>query len=87
LTDAKEYFIADWETGEALLKAIAAKLIPDIPEETRIVILQQTDLKDVDADERSAASANDEGPGLSVLEEVKERATSKQELEKEIASK
>jgi hypothetical protein len=61
-------------------------LIPDIPEETRIVILQQTDLKEAEADEQSMASGNDEGSGLSVLEEVKERATSRQELEKEIGS-
>lgn len=58
----------------ALLKAIAERLIPGIPEETRIAILQQTD-----------AGAVSSGSARTVLEQVIESATSKDELEKEIS--
>lgn len=68
-----------------LLKAIAQKLIPGIPEQTRIAILQQTDAGDADADvfpeNDSAASVQ----GRTVLQEVIEQATSRDALEKEIA--
>ncbi|KAI0850475.1 P-loop containing nucleoside triphosphate hydrolase protein [Daldinia vernicosa] len=71
-------------TGKStLLKAVAEKLIPGIPEETRITILQQTDVGDVNADE-GPAPASSEGEGPEVLEEVIERATAKQEVQKEI---
>ncbi|KAI4869367.1 P-loop containing nucleoside triphosphate hydrolase protein [Hypoxylon rubiginosum] len=72
-------------TGKStLLKAIAEKLIPGIPEETRIVILQQTDAGDASADEVSADSTSGKGESAAVLEEVIERATSKQEVQQEI---
>ncbi|KAI1763467.1 P-loop containing nucleoside triphosphate hydrolase protein [Hypoxylon sp. FL1150] len=71
-------------TGKStLLKAIAEKLIPGIPEETRIVILQQTDAGDVNTDE-STASTPSKGEGRAVLEDVIERATSKQAVQQEI---
>lgn len=63
----------------ALLRAIAEKLIPGIPEEARISILQQTN----DNDDGVDAKAN----RRTVLEEVIERATAKDELEQEIQSK
>lgn len=71
-------------TGKStLLKAIAEKLIPGVPEETRMVILQQTDAGDSNTDE-SSASTPGKGEGRAVLEEVIERATSKQEVQQEI---
>ncbi|ERT02597.1 hypothetical protein HMPREF1624_00897 [Sporothrix schenckii ATCC 58251] len=64
-------------TGKStLLRAIAEKLIPGIPEEARISILQQTN------DSGDGADAKDNR--RTVLEEVIERATAKDELEKEI---
>ncbi|KAI0110085.1 P-loop containing nucleoside triphosphate hydrolase protein [Daldinia grandis] len=71
-------------TGKStLLKAVAEKLIPGIPEETRITILQQTDAGDVNADE-GLVSTPGEGESPAVLEEVIERATAKQEMQTEI---
>ncbi|KAI1136994.1 P-loop containing nucleoside triphosphate hydrolase protein [Hypoxylon sp. FL0543] len=71
-------------TGKStLLKAVAEKLIPGIPEETRIVILQQTDAGDVNTDEGPVPKPS-EGQGPAVLEEVIERATAKQEVQQEI---
>lgn len=67
-----------------MLKAIAEKLIPGIQEQTRIAILQQTDARNVDADVSPRNDTVSPGPGRTVLEEVIERATSKDELEKEI---
>ncbi|KAI8689969.1 hypothetical protein LRP88_13729 [Fusarium phalaenopsidis] len=68
-------------TGKStLLKAIAEKLIPGIPEETRIAILQQTKL--VDEKPRGTPEAGNEG--LSVLEQVIEKATAKQAVEQDI---
>ncbi|KAI0882753.1 P-loop containing nucleoside triphosphate hydrolase protein [Annulohypoxylon maeteangense] len=71
-------------TGKStLLKAIAEKLIPGIPEETRVVILQQTDAGDVNTDETPAStSSHNEGPV--VLEDVIERATAKHVVQQEI---
>ncbi|KAI1446409.1 P-loop containing nucleoside triphosphate hydrolase protein [Annulohypoxylon stygium] len=71
-------------TGKStLLKAIAEKLIPGIPEETRVVILQQTDAGDVNTDEDPTSTPeNAEGPV--VLEEVIERATAKHAVQHEI---
>lgn len=68
-----------------MLKAIAEKLIPGIPEQTRIAILQQTDAGDANAVASPGNDAVPSGPGRTVLEEVIERATSKDELEKEIS--
>lgn len=85
-----------------LLKAIAEKLIPGIPEQTRIAILQQTDADaggggagtgtgaDADADADADASGLDNamkslGSGRPVLEDIIDRATSKDELEREIS--
>ena len=70
------------------MKAIAEKLIPGIPEETRIVILQQTNTSDVNTDEEPQkhrlSDSSGEGKGVTVLEEIIERATSKQEVQREI---
>lgn len=68
-----------------LLKAIAEKLIPGIPEQTRIVILQQTDARRTDGDARPGKDAASSVAGRSVLEEVLEKAMSKDELEREIS--
>lgn len=68
-------------TGKStLLKAIAEKLIPGIPEETRIAILQQTKL----VDEKPKGSPEAGNEGLSVLEQVIEKATAKQAVEQDI---
>ncbi|KAK6087443.1 ABC transporter [Seiridium cupressi] len=72
-------------TGKStLLKAIAEKLIPGIPEETRVVILQQTDFSDANTDEPLESAAGPKSGGLNVLEEVIERATARQAVHKEI---
>ncbi|KAI1214095.1 P-loop containing nucleoside triphosphate hydrolase protein [Annulohypoxylon truncatum] len=71
-------------TGKStLLKAIAEKLIPGIPEEMRVVILQQTDTGDANTDD-GPASTSDNGEGPVVLEEVIERATAKHAVQREI---
>ncbi|PQE22828.1 ABC transporter protein [Rutstroemia sp. NJR-2017a BBW] len=71
-----------------LLKAIAEKLIPGIPVQTRISILQQTDAdsKDIDQESNSQGSAlgKTDDSGLSVWEEVIDRATSRSEFQREI---
>ncbi|ROT40580.1 ABC transporter [Sodiomyces alkalinus F11] len=74
------------------LKAIAEKLIPGIPEETRISILQQTNAQIPDTDHFSsdAASLQDrtepQAPERhgNVLEEVIEKATARSDVEQEI---
>ncbi|KAK3687356.1 ABC transporter [Podospora appendiculata] len=68
-----------------LLRAIADKLIPGIPEKTRVSILQQTNASDVNTDD-TAALDQVGGPaeGPTVLEDVVDRATAKSELEQEI---
>ncbi|KAK8118656.1 uncharacterized protein PG998_003282 [Apiospora kogelbergensis] len=74
-------------TGKStLLKAIAEKLIPGIPEETRIAILQQTEVGDVRANEAlpgSSSSPKANGERL-VIEEVIEKATARSEVKREI---
>ena len=73
------------------MKAVAEKLIPGIPENTRISILQQTRADDANTDtppgngaiEKSATSS----AGRTVLEEVVERATARHDIEREIRSK
>lgn len=65
----------------ALLKAIAEKLIPGIPEGTRIALLQQSRL--VDGDDNAASAAKGNGK-LSVLQEVVDRATARCIVEQEI---
>jgi hypothetical protein len=67
----------------ALLKAIADRLIPGIPENTRISILQQTDEGEATADS-AVNSEKGSASGRSVLEEVIDGATAKSELEQEI---
>ncbi len=68
-----------------MLKAIAEKLIPGIPEKTRVSILQQTDASDANMDDVGPASASTgQVGGRTVLEEVIDKATSKDDLEKEI---
>ncbi|KAK3390254.1 putative transporter protein [Podospora didyma] len=69
-----------------LLRAIAEKLIPGIPEKTRISILQQTNAGDANTDEDHSVSAAGAGQagGPTVLEDVVDKATAKSELEQEI---
>ncbi|KAL7899326.1 P-loop containing nucleoside triphosphate hydrolase protein [Trichoderma sp. SZMC 28014] len=68
-------------TGKStLLKAIAQKLIPGIPEGSRIAILQQTKLTESDEDDKTK---DKKGEG-SVLQEVIERATARSVIEQEI---
>jgi hypothetical protein len=66
-----------------LLRAIAERLIPGIPEETRIAILQQTNAGDAVAQGDTSSNKNT-CPGPTVLEEVIDKATARSELEKEI---
>ncbi|KAK1252804.1 hypothetical protein MKX08_003991 [Trichoderma sp. CBMAI-0020] len=69
-------------TGKStLLKAIAQKLIPGIPEGSRIAILQQTKLTESDEDDKTTKDKRGEG---SVLQEVIERATARSVIEQEI---
>ncbi|KAI6261589.1 hypothetical protein MCOR29_007383 [Pyricularia oryzae] len=93
LTDAKlrlkagQRYVLVGKNGSGkstLLKAIAEKLIPGIPEATRISILQQTDATDETALGVQSSSSN--GKALSTLDEVIERATSRSELEQEIGA-
>ncbi|KAG7404231.1 putative ABC transporter ATP-binding protein [Fusarium oxysporum f. sp. rapae] len=66
-----------------LLRAIAEKLIPGIPEKTRVSILQQTNADDVEANDlRPRTTAT--GESQTVLEDVIEKATARSELEREI---
>ncbi|KAI0450694.1 hypothetical protein F5B21DRAFT_421329 [Xylaria acuta] len=69
-------------------EAIAQKLIPGIPEETRIVILQQTDPGDVNTatnpEQIIAQPLNTSD--RNVLEEVIERATARHEAQRELES-
>ena len=75
----------------ALLRAIAEKLIPGIPEETRVSILQQTNAGDANTDDDpSRATPTQSRTGLqgpTVLEEVIDKATAKSELDREINGK
>lgn len=79
--------MTDWGVV-ALLKAIAEKLIPGIPEETRVTILQQTEDGDSEVegilpDISSPRTKNEDD---SVIEEVIERATARSGVQKEIES-
>lgn len=66
----------------AILKAVAEKLIPGIPIQTRIAILQQTF---AEAPQSTASESEDQSLGqLSVLETVVDRATSRNVVQKEI---
>ena len=72
------------------MKAVAEKLIPGIPIATRISILQQTStnddsraLPDAIIDQVSELGVST-GNQLSVLEELIERATSRNEIQQEI---
>lgn len=68
-------------TGKStLLKAIAQKLIPGIPEDSRIALLQQTKLTESE-DDRTTEESSGKG---SVLQEVIERATARSVVEQEI---
>ncbi|KAK4660868.1 hypothetical protein QC762_122860 [Podospora pseudocomata] len=66
-----------------LLRAISEKLIPGIPEEVRVGILQQTGIPD-DADDDEWKDGGPETVGQTVLEQVVDRATAKGEVEKDI---
>lgn len=74
----------------AILKAIAEKLIPGIPIQTRISILQQTS-NDGSEDGGDVTSSLQNiklsGNTLSVLEAVIDKATSRSEIQREIDSK
>lgn len=65
----------------ALLRAIADKLIPGIPEGTRMAILQQTRLSDEDDDSTVKDKPQD---SITTLEEVIEKATFRNVVEQEI---
>ncbi|CEJ84904.1 hypothetical protein VHEMI03610 [[Torrubiella] hemipterigena] len=65
----------------ALLRAIADKLIPGIPEGTRMAILQQTRLSDEDEDSTVKDKPQD---SITTLEEVIEKATFRNVVEQEI---
>jgi len=67
----------------AILKAVAEKLIPGIPIPTRIAILQQTSV-DEQTKPESCEAVSTTASRLSVLEEVIEKATSRNELQCEI---
>ncbi|KAM5348157.1 hypothetical protein ACJ41O_007981 [Fusarium nematophilum] len=69
------------KSSEALLKAIAEKLVPGIPEETRIAILQQSKLVDENSGGNSGPK---DGESASVLEEVIEKATAKHAVEQDV---
>ncbi|KAM7203500.1 hypothetical protein V8F33_002120 [Rhypophila sp. PSN 637] len=69
-----------------LLRAISEKLIPGIPEKTRIAILQQTNAAGANVDDslikETGAAESTQEP--TVLEDVIDKATAKSELEQEI---
>ncbi|KAK0627647.1 ABC transporter [Immersiella caudata] len=65
-----------------LLRAIAEKLIPGIPEKTRVAILQQTNASDANTEPLPGSSEAASGP--TVLEDVIDKATARSELEQEI---
>ncbi|KAH8589657.1 P-loop containing nucleoside triphosphate hydrolase protein [Bisporella sp. PMI_857] len=70
-------------TGKStILKAVAEKLIPGIPLQTRIAILQQTSVEQKPGQGESAPVVT--GGQLSVLETVIDRATSRSEIQQEI---
>ncbi|KAG4422739.1 hypothetical protein IFR04_004087 [Cadophora malorum] len=74
-------------TGKStILKAIAEKLIPGIPIQTRISILQQTSNDGSEEGEvtNSLQNIKLEGNQMSVLEAVIDRATSRSEIQREI---
>lgn len=70
------------------MKAVAEKLIPGIPIQTRISILQQTSTSDpnaasTDGSTATAKSASSSGQ-MSVLETVIDGATSRNDIQQEI---
>ncbi|KAF4631392.1 hypothetical protein G7Y89_g6740 [Cudoniella acicularis] len=75
-------------TGKStLLKAVAQKLIPGIPLQTRISILQQTSSDDSSSPSETATAAKSESIStsqLSVLEYVIDKATARNEIQHEI---
>lgn len=71
---------------QALLRAIADKLIPGIPEQTRVAILQQTSISDATTTDLPAANPAGSSDGPNVLEDVVDKATAKSDLEQEINS-
>ena len=69
-----------------LLRAIVEKLIPGIPEQTRIAILQQTNAEEANTDiTPEHGGIPSPRQGKTVLEEVVAKATAKDELEQEIS--
>ena len=68
----------------ALLRAIADKLIPGIPEQTRVSILQQTNVSDANTDDLPVTNPATGNGGPTVLEDVVDKATAKSDLEQDI---
>ena len=73
----------------AILRAVAEKLIPGIPIPTRISILQQTATDEAQHTSTGGGSSQSQstptaGSQLSVLAEVIDRATSRNEIQREI---
>ncbi len=68
----------------ALLRAIADKLIPGIPEQTRVAILQQTSFSDANTDDLPPTTVSGSSDGPTVLEHVVDKATAKSDLEQDI---
>jgi hypothetical protein len=76
------------DAQSAILKAVAEKLIPGIPIQTRISILQQT--SEIESNTGSAGGESEPEPFLgqfSVLETVIDRAISRNEIQYEINGK
>ncbi|KAG5981680.1 hypothetical protein E4U55_002689 [Claviceps digitariae] len=85
LKEGKRYALVGRNgTGKStLLRAIAEKLIPGIPEGTRVALLQQSRLVDANDDSKSAGK---EDRQRSVLQEVVDRAIAIDTVEQEIKS-
>ncbi|KAG5999829.1 hypothetical protein E4U43_001835 [Claviceps pusilla] len=87
LKEGKRYALVGRNgTGKStLLRAIAEKLIPGIPEGTRIALLQQSRLVDADDDANNDTKAAGKQEGeQSVLQEVVNRAIARDTIEQEI---
>lgn len=62
-------------------------MVLKVPEETRVVNLQQTDAGDIDIDEGPGKTSSHPTNDRSVLEEVIERATARHEAQRELNGK
>lgn len=84
IVDIAPSALAWFNRCKALLRAIAEKLIPGIPEGTRIALLQQSKLVDENDNATSVGKSDLE---QSVLQEVVDRATALDSVEQEIKCK